>query len=60
MLKQGGEPYFVDFLNQSASGKNLTDSLRAVYNVDTASLARAYHAYVDGLPGAKAAAKKKK
>lgn len=60
MLKQGGESYFVDFLNQASSGKTLNDALRAVYNVDTAGLARAYHAYVDGLPGAKAAAKKKK
>ncbi|HEY2251318.1 MAG TPA: c-type cytochrome domain-containing protein [Planctomycetaceae bacterium] len=61
MLKQGGgEAYFVDFLNQTASGKSLNDALKAVYNVDTANLARAYQSYVDGLPGGKAAAKKKK
>lgn len=60
MLKKGGEPYFVDFLNQAASGKNLSDAFRAVYNVDTVNLARAYHEYVEGLPGSKAAARKKK
>jgi mono/diheme cytochrome c family protein len=60
MLKQGGEPYFVDFLGQTATGKTLNDALKAVYNVDTVNLARAYHAYVDGLPGAKTATKKKK
>jgi mono/diheme cytochrome c family protein len=60
MLKKGGESYFVDFLNQMAQGKGLNDALKAVYNVDTTSLARAYHEYVDGLPGAKAATKKKK
>jgi hypothetical protein len=60
LLKHGGEAHFVDFLSQAGSGKSLTDCLRAVYNVDTAGLAQAYHAYVDGLPGSKAAAKKKK
>jgi hypothetical protein len=60
MLKQGGEPYFVDFLSQAAAGKSLSDALRAVYNVDTVGLSRAYHAYVDSLPGSKASARKKK
>ena len=40
MLKKGGEPYFVDFLNQTASGKSLNDALKAIYNVDTVNLAR--------------------
>jgi hypothetical protein len=60
MLKHGGEGSFVEFLNQSASGKSVADALKAVYRVDAASLAQGYRAYVDGLPGAKAAAKKKK
>ncbi len=60
MLKTGGEPYFVDFLSQLANGKKLDDALSGVYNVDVPNLSRAYFAYVESLPGSKAAAKKKK
>ncbi len=60
MLKSGGEPRFVDFLSQLAQGKKLTDALRGVYNADIPTLARGYAAYVETLPGAKAAGKKKK
>lgn len=59
MLKQG-EPHFVDFLSEVAAGKTLNDALKSIYNVDAVNLARAYAVYVDGLPGAKAAGKKKK
>ena len=60
MLKTGDEPHFVEFLSQMAQGKNLTDALRDVYSVDIPTLARTDFAYVESLPGSKAATKKKK
>jgi hypothetical protein len=60
MLKQGGEGHFVEFLREVSEGKSLSDSLKSIYNVDVVSLARAYGQFVEGLPGAKASAKKKK
>ncbi|MBS0263495.1 MAG: hypothetical protein JSS02_16260 [Planctomycetes bacterium] len=60
MLKRGGEAYFVNFLSQMAQGKSLPDTLNAVYNADVSTLAMAYLAHVETLPGAKGAGKKKK
>jgi hypothetical protein len=60
MLRSGGEPHFVDFLSQLAQGKKLADALRSVYNADALTLARGYAVYVEALPGAKAAGRKKK
>lgn len=60
LMRSGGEPHFVDFLSQLAQGKKLTDALRGVYNADVPTLARGYFAYVETLPGARAAARKKK
>jgi len=60
MLKEGGEPYFVHFLDLLRSGKSLAEALKTVYNADPASLAQSYRVYIDALPGGKAPPKKSK
>jgi mono/diheme cytochrome c family protein len=60
MLKRGGESHFVNFLSLLAQGKKLPEALGVVYNADVPTLAQAYLAHVESLPGAKGAAKKKR
>ncbi|MFN0055555.1 MAG: hypothetical protein ACKV0T_25695, partial [Planctomycetales bacterium] len=42
MMKVGGEPQFVKFLNQLSAGKSLAEALQTVYSADPGSLARSY------------------
>jgi hypothetical protein len=60
MIKGGGEPQYVAFLDQLRAGKPLNEALTAIYSADVAGLARSYQIFVDGLPGAKAGTKKAK
>jgi hypothetical protein len=58
MLKQGGEGYFVQFLDQLRNGKSLDEALKAVYAADRAGLSVSY---VASLPaGGKSPGKKLK
>jgi hypothetical protein len=60
MIKAGGEPYFVSFLDQLRAGKSLNDALKEIYATDTAALARSYQLFVESLPGSKTSVKKPK
>jgi hypothetical protein len=60
MIKVGGEPYFVKFLDKLRAGKSLNDALTETYATDAAGLAHSYQLFVDSLPGAKTGVKKSK
>jgi hypothetical protein len=60
MIKAGGEPHFVTFLSQLGAGKPLNEALKETYATDPPSLSRSYQLFVEGLSGAKGAAKKAK
>jgi len=60
MLKEGGEPHFVQFLDLLRAGRSFDESLKTVYSADPVGLARSYRVYVDALPGGKTPGKKPK
>jgi hypothetical protein len=60
MLKSGGEPRFVQFLDLVRQGKSVNQALQTAYSVDIPTMGRSYRSYVDGLPGARVGSKKAK
>lgn len=60
MLKKGNDAQFVHFLTELGAGKQFGNALGEVYSASPEQLYQSYRAYVDSLPGSKAAGKGKK